>query len=413
MQRTPPDLETVELELRDALASLTDPLYQPPALLWHVLGCKTAPTTSQFRQNIHRAIQRLRPPDDLPKTTRAWRIYELLTARYVEEKTQKETALRLGMTVRHLRREQQLAVRLLAQSLLEEAADSPIVSTIEPDAGGTGTAETDTAEADADQAWRQQVREEWNRLQVTTTGVPGGLREAVMSAIDLFKAMSPASTVQVALDDEFLLALHPTILRQLFLTAMEKLIQHLHTPNELQVTATENANGVVYVVISGRPAADDHLPDSEFIREILHMQRTELHVAREGDRVELAFLLPLAQRQKVLLVDDNPDLVHLYRRFVEGTRYEIVHTDRGGDALALAEQIQPVSVVLDIMLPDMDGWDLLQTLQNQPTTKAIPVVICSVVRREELAQALGASALLAKPVRRQEFLATLDRVVVN
>jgi CheY-like chemotaxis protein len=397
--RTSCSLEAVELELRETLANLADPFHQPPELLRQIMGLDPRSAAGQLHKQIHSAIQSLRPSEDVPRSTRAWRIYELLNARYLEEQTQKETALRLGMTVRHLRREQQLAVRLLAQHLWESAPANVAgqAPTLEPLVG------------EDDDAWRQQVRAEWSRLQETAAGIPAGLREAAGATVELLNTMSPKVNVHLELADDYIVGCHPTILRQLFLIALEKLLQRLHTTGEIHIGAN-GADGVVQITISGAPIADTQLPDSDFIREILDMQNSNLRVEQRGERLVMEFSLPMVQRQPVLLVDDNPDLVHLYSRYVEGTRYEIVHTDRGQGALALAEQIQPVSIVLDIMLPDMDGWDLLQSLKNHPLTKAIPVVICSVVRREELALALGARALLSKPVRRQEFLATLDQM---
>lgn len=407
MDRTSDDLDAFEEVLRDALAKVADPFYRPPVTLWQQLGWASAPSATHLRQRVQEAIQQLRPAADVPKATRAWRMYELLVARYVEELTQKETALRLGVTVRHLRREQQLAVRLLAQRLLEQTRpqDAPLAPQRSPD----DMTEASEHESARDSAWREEVRAEWSRLQATAESQPGALREAIVAARELTRSMAPLCEVEVAVADDLLVACHASILRQLFLAALEKLIQRLPTVAVIRVYGEPHGDAVE-MEIAGSPVADAELPDSDFIREVLALHQGELQVAHRQDEIVLTFALPLIRRQSVLLVDDNPDLVHLYRRFVEGTRFEIVHIDRGEGMLALAMQLQPVAVVLDIMLPDVDGWDLLQGLQSHAVTSEIPVVICSVIRREELARALGASALLAKPVRRQEFLATLERI---
>jgi len=60
------------------------------------------------------------------------------------------------------------------------------------------------------------------------------------------------------------------------------------------------------------------------------------------------------------------------------------------------------------MLPEQDGWEILQRLTNHPDTQTIPVVICSILRARQLALALGASAFLEKPVDETEFLRVLD-----
>ena len=63
------------------------------------------------------------------------------------------------------------------------------------------------------------------------------------------------------------------------------------------------------------------------------------------------------------------------------------------------------------MLPDIDGWDLLTRLHENPDTRPLPVLICSVMREKELARALGARYFLSKPVQRQDFIVALDTVL--
>lgn len=63
------------------------------------------------------------------------------------------------------------------------------------------------------------------------------------------------------------------------------------------------------------------------------------------------------------------------------------------------------------MLPDTDGWKLLSELRESPKTRDTPIIICSVIREEKLALALGATLYLPKPVQRLEFTQALDRVL--
>ena len=119
------------------------------------------------------------------------------------------------------------------------------------------------------------------------------------------------------------------------------------------------------------------------------------------------------EKSVVLVVDDNLDLVHFYKRYVEGTGYEVVHVSQGGDVWSAVERRTPDLIVLDVMLPDINGWQLLHELQQRPATARIPVIICSVINQEALANALGAAAYLAKPVHRQAFIQILDQVRLN
>jgi CheY-like chemotaxis protein len=67
--------------------------------------------------------------------------------------------------------------------------------------------------------------------------------------------------------------------------------------------------------------------------------------------------------------------------------------------------------VLDVMLPGIDGWELLGRLREHPQTKDVPVVVCTILSQQQLALTLGATDFLRKPITRDAFLATLDRQI--
>jgi len=151
-------------------------------------------------------------------------------------------------------------------------------------------------------------------------------------------------------------------------------------------------------------SSDDHL-----VRELLAAHDGSLEVRTFANRVEMCIKLPSATSVSVLVIDDNEDLVHFYRRYTSGTRYSITHLSEGSAVLETVEETKPDIIVLDVMLPDVDGWELLSHLHEYPASRAIPVIVCSVVREEELALALGAFSYLPKPVRRQQLLDALGR----
>jgi CheY-like chemotaxis protein len=132
-------------------------------------------------------------------------------------------------------------------------------------------------------------------------------------------------------------------------------------------------------------------------------------LSRETSVVTLT--LPVVRPVTVLLVDDNPDTRRLFRRYLSGANYRAIEAGDGRHALELARQARPGAIVLDVMLPSQDGWEILQALRNDLTTEHIPVVVCSVLHQEELAEALGATAYLAKPVSRDALLAALRRAL--
>ena len=402
--------EEFEQHLQDTLAHLYDPAYHPPELLWRTMGYRQPQSTEAIRRVIFEAIESLKPAPDVPPAARVRRLYELLSYRYIQELTQKETAQRLGITPRHLRREQQQAVHLLAQRLWERS------QWMRPRWNYTDDSQVQSPESlEGDgqtEAWRDQVRQELLSLQRSAPGIVADVGETIQGVIELEKGLSLQQGIALeagAVSHGLIVLIHPSALRQVLITAIQKLAQHMAT-GRIVLNAFREANEVKIRIV-GSPMASSQLPKSEFIQEILAAQGGSVGVYAQGDEITFELGLLPADERIVLVIDDNADLVHFYRRYAEGTRYRIVHIPEGKNAFGAIERYRPDIIVLDVMLPDVDGWSLLSQLHKHPATRHVPVVVCSVVRREELALALGASLYLPKPVRRQEFIGALDQAL--
>ena len=126
-------------------------------------------------------------------------------------------------------------------------------------------------------------------------------------------------------------------------------------------------------------------------------------------RAKLSF--PVAQDHVVLAVEDNADTLQLWGRYVEGSAFSLVALQDPARALSMARALHPALIVLDVMMPDVDGWHLLRSLRDQPETASIPVIVCTVLPQEALARSQGASAFLRKPATRQTFLSVLEQQI--
>lgn len=111
----------------------------------------------------------------------------------------------------------------------------------------------------------------------------------------------------------------------------------------------------------------------------------------------------------ILIVEDNPVAAELLTRIIErgGFRTEVART--GNEALAKARDLNPVAITLDMLLPELDGWEVLARLKRDETTSHIPVLVVSVANEPQLAMALGAFDYLVKPVRANDLLQRLSR----
>jgi signal transduction histidine kinase/CheY-like chemotaxis protein len=112
----------------------------------------------------------------------------------------------------------------------------------------------------------------------------------------------------------------------------------------------------------------------------------------------------------LLLVDDDRASLELMAAQLEATGVQLLRAHDGTMALELARTAAPAGIVLDILLPGIDGWDVLRELRQDPATSGIPVVVASVVDDRARGTELGAAAYLVKPFERDELVATLRRV---
>jgi CheY-like chemotaxis protein len=112
----------------------------------------------------------------------------------------------------------------------------------------------------------------------------------------------------------------------------------------------------------------------------------------------------VSRRPKVLVVEDNRELALVLRRQLESDGYQVVLAGSGEDALWLAREEQPQLITLDIMLPDVDGFDVLERLKAHPSTAAIPVVVVSVLAERERGYSMGAVDYVVKPFSEKKLL---------
>ncbi|MFN2629120.1 MAG: response regulator [Gaiellaceae bacterium] len=114
---------------------------------------------------------------------------------------------------------------------------------------------------------------------------------------------------------------------------------------------------------------------------------------------------------RVLVVEDDRHAADLLRIYLEDVGYDVSIARDGMEGLELARQLNPRAVILDVLLPGLNGWELLARLKSDPATAAIPVVIASMLDERGAAFALGAAEYLVKPVGRDELLHALGGCV--
>jgi CheY-like chemotaxis protein len=112
----------------------------------------------------------------------------------------------------------------------------------------------------------------------------------------------------------------------------------------------------------------------------------------------------------ILAIDDDPHVISLYERYLEAAGYQVVALTDPSKAVERAAELQPFAITLDIMMPGYDGWQVLNTLKSDASTREIPVVICSIVEEQERGFSLGAADYLVKPILEDDLVVSLDRL---
>lgn len=117
-------------------------------------------------------------------------------------------------------------------------------------------------------------------------------------------------------------------------------------------------------------------------------------------------------RSRVLVVEDEPDLAELLRHHLERARFQVETEHRGDTALDLIRKRPPDLLVLDLMLPGLDGFELARILKRDPQTARVPIVMLT-ARAEEVDRIvgleLGADDYVTKPFSPRELLARIGR----
>ncbi len=112
----------------------------------------------------------------------------------------------------------------------------------------------------------------------------------------------------------------------------------------------------------------------------------------------------------VLSIDDDPQVIGLYERYLKPSGFRVVPLSNPKEAVEYARQLKPYAITLDVMMPEKDGWQVLQELKNNPETRRIPIIVCSILEEEEKGFNLGAAEYLIKPFLQEELINTLNRL---
>jgi signal transduction histidine kinase/CheY-like chemotaxis protein len=112
----------------------------------------------------------------------------------------------------------------------------------------------------------------------------------------------------------------------------------------------------------------------------------------------------------VLCIEDDEGVITLFRRYLSKQGYQVVGLTDPTRVMEEARRLHPYAITLDVMMPDKDGWEVIQELKADPVTHDIPVVMCTIVAEQGRGMSLGAADYLVKPVIEKDLVAALERL---
>ncbi|MGK5095278.1 response regulator [Deltaproteobacteria bacterium TL4] len=144
----------------------------------------------------------------------------------------------------------------------------------------------------------------------------------------------------------------------------------------------------------------------EFIEKKSEMNRSMMvpQVAAKNVKRELA---------PILVIEDDKKTQTIIKNYLIEAGYRVITAENGKRGLELAHQFKPFAITLDVLMPEMDGWETLRQLKASEQSAAIPVIMITVSHDQETAKILGATGFVTKPVDKEGLYRQLEEVLAN
>jgi CheY-like chemotaxis protein len=350
----------------------------------------------QLRQELLTVIESLKPNSGAHFRAPVARLYNILHLYYVENLTIQDAAIELGLSERQAYRDLQRGRENVAAVMWDKRA-----LPFESELSGSGA-----SEVDAGFGFDSEIA----RLKLDVSTVDLGV--LVQQASTAVQRLAHGRGVEIEIrppPQPFMLSTDSGIAHQVIVSLLSYAVQQA-LPGTLSVTLTVDQNDGVLML---RFRAQGHIQErTSAISKLAQCIHWKLVPTLDEDGTAHIALHTAPRKAVLFIIDDNQGWIELVGRFLEGYDCAVVSPKDSLDSIAQAQELLPAAIILDVMMPKRDGWEILQRLRAQPVTAPIPVVVCSVFNDPQLAYSLGASAFVAKPANREMIVETLQNLGV-
>jgi CheY-like chemotaxis protein len=390
--------QTFQQQLQECLQHLYDYSFLESHNLAHILPGDSVEgdRVEALRELILQGIERLQPGAGIPFHSKAARSYNILNLRYVLQQETLDVTQQLALSYRQFYREHNKAIHMLSRVLWNFSPGNP-----SPE-GKAATLRTISLESEVQRSHDKAIQ---SRIDLNH------LLAAISNDSQALGADRQIGVEFDATGEPIWLEIDRTLLRQALLFIISAMLEAAVPGSTIQLKA-EAANDFHRIIfVMNNPVLDANMLHAKLESQItltMLVRTLKAHMLYGGESgtVRLSLEIP-SNLSALLVIDDNPDLVELFRRYLHDQSYALYAAEDASVAIQTARKIHPNLIILDILLPGQDGLEILQNLKTHVSTRDIPILICSVLEARSLAISLGADDFIQKPPVKVDFLQAL------
>lgn len=399
------------MHVKRALAGFHDPTHLQTSPLIALLVAIPHPGETMpaaLRNLLRTAIERLRPEADIPLSRPEWCGYRILWLRFVQSRSQFDICDELGLSRSSFYRHQQEALNAVTDVLWQCCEETQARPPSQVEASRRAVS-FEHVKAEAIKATSHSLQQ-----PVDLAAVLDGVARIIapIAAQHYTTVHLPSGSGYPVIHGD------PALVRQILLNVLVEALPvsgsaglHLgiHAEHDKVTFRLAGLDGAHI-----QPASLTSATGFIVAHALLAAQGDGLRLEQSaGAGAGLVFSLTVARPRTLLVIDDDDDTIALYRRYLQAGGFQVVAAHTSADLRALLAQQTPDLVLLDVLMPQEDGWEFLQSLKSHPATATIPVVICSVMDQPGLALTLGAHAVLQKPITQADLLQCVHQVLAQ
>jgi CheY-like chemotaxis protein len=394
--------------VKDALKNLFDVAHLQTHPLTRMLAQEDIQqniASQRVREILIRSVEAIRPAESITDDSLEWLSYRVLVLTYLECLSISSVCdeLGLGRTSYYKYRNKGLDAVV---SILWQQHEGSIKSSIKNVTLGEEDVHAESARAEAIRIARA------SRCQ------PVDLDELLHSVEQIVAGVARQREITLAVhapDALPVLYADPAMLRQAVLNILTDALQS--TATDLLTFEVQSQNqdtlwklGILNksILVALNSSEETGLSVGRGLLEV-YGGRLWIQACQESN-FELCFTIPIRHQPALLIIDDDENTTALYHRYL-GQWYSVWVASSARTAWEHLSTVTPDLVILDVLMPEQDGWDVLQRLKTMPETRVIPVLVCSVLSQPSLALTLGAAEVLQKPFDQETLLRSVRQIV--